>query len=216
VLHILLSISEFEPEEHLQEETILECAMFGGKPMFEFLLSQHRWDEKLSSCGPRAERAIPIAIMVDLLESLFRQGFPYGSEHGLLLLVARSVGHSPAPNQVIDFLLKRNPRALSGLNSDGQTVLFELIASDDHQASCKQVQLLLDHGANPLQKNLNGNTPLNEVARRPRLFYCFLVMVEYLRRRDDWHVIGPRVDQLEKAIKKNLQGLIKHLCRDQS
>jgi ankyrin repeat protein len=219
VLRNLLSIPDFEPEEHLQGETIFECAMFDGKPMFEFLLSQHRWDENLSPCGPGAERAIPTAIMaghVDLLEALFRQGFPYSSEHELLLLAAKSVRHSLAPNQVMDFLLKRNPRALSGLNSDGQTVLFELIASDNHEVRHEEVQLLLDHGANPLQKNLNGNTPLDEVARRPRLYYSFLSMVEYLQRRDDWHVIGPRVDRLREAMKKNLQGLLENLWRGRS
>ncbi|KAL2801903.1 ankyrin repeat-containing domain protein [Aspergillus granulosus] len=225
VLDTLLSDPGFRLEEHIRQP-ILDCAIYGGKQMFEFLFERHQWDD--------AEMAIPTAVMaghLDLLEALIKRGFPFASEHDLLLIAARNVKHSSALSQIIDFLLERNPRALCELNSDGQTILFRLIASDRHGTRTDAVRLLLDRGANPLQKNLirntplgeaarNGyqsrNTPLGEAARNGYQHKSFGLMREYLQRRGDWHVIGRIVVQLDKVFKENFDQLIQDISQNRS
>ncbi|KAL5335635.1 hypothetical protein BJX70DRAFT_401423 [Aspergillus crustosus] len=129
VVETLLLDPNFQLDEHI-EWPILECASVGGKRMFRFLLEQHRWDDQLSPNGPNAAIAIHLAIATgdsDLLQTLFELGFPHASKHKLLVLAASNVRDGSAPGQIIDFLLKEDQRELRELDSDGKSVLFELI-----------------------------------------------------------------------------------------
>ncbi|KAL3469041.1 ankyrin repeat-containing domain protein [Aspergillus californicus] len=92
VMEALLSDPGYQLDEHMGEPIIV-CAVIGGKRMFEYLLKQHQWDEELSPHGPSADLAIQMALFrghLDLLQILLEQGFPYVSEHELLLMAFNS------------------------------------------------------------------------------------------------------------------------------
>ncbi|KAL4744557.1 ankyrin repeat-containing domain protein [Aspergillus terricola var. indicus] len=209
VVGTLLSNSGFLLEDHINQP-ILHCALRGGKRMFEFLLEQHRWDDQLSAHGSDADGAIEWAVAnghLDLLQVLFEQHFPYVSEHELLVLAVLAIENSTTRSQTIDFLLQRNSRALRDLDSDGYSVLFRLMTPYCLEVCKDAMWQLLDRGADPLQRNQSGGTPLEEAAKNIR-FTPFRTMAEYLEQRDDWHVIGPYVDRQDQILKENIRKYI--------
>jgi ankyrin repeat protein len=211
VVEELLADPGFQLEQYL-DEPILDCAIQGGREMFEFLLNQHQWDEQLSHNGPHSEMAIQIAVAVgevDLLQLLFERGFPYTSEHDLILLAARTVRDSSAPEQIIDFLLKRKPTALCELNSEGKSILFQLMSSEKHMVYPDAVKLLLDRGADPLQQNQDGGTPLRETAKHGQQMQSFWLMERYLKRRDDWHIQRKIVACEKETMNKNAEEYVR-------
>jgi ankyrin repeat protein len=211
VVEELLADPGFQLEQYL-DEPILDCAIQGGREMFEFLLNQHQWDEQLSHNGPHSGMAIQIAVAVgdvDLLQLFFERGFPYTSEHNLILLATRTVRNSSALEQIIDFLLKRKPTALCELNSEGKSVLFQLMSSEKHVVYPDAVKLLLDRGADPLQQNQDGDTPLRETAKNGQQMQSFWLMEKFLKRRDDWHIQRKIVACQKETMNKNAAEYIK-------
>lgn len=104
---------------------------------------------------------------------------------------------------MIDFLLQRNSQALRDLDSEGYSVLFRLMMPHHYEASRDAVQQLLDRGADPLQRNQSGGTPLEEAARNNR-FVPFWTMTKHLEKRGKWHVIGPYVEQQKQNLIENI------------
>jgi ankyrin repeat protein len=203
--------------EALLEKPILHCAILGGKPMFEFLLNQHLWDKQLSHVGPEAETAIHLALRkrdVNLLEALFERGFPYTSEYDLILEAAGTemMGHLIL-GQIFDLLLKRKPDVLKELNSEGESLLFQLISSKN-AVDVDVVQLLLDRGADPLQQNRNGKTPLDEAARNSCQFKSFRLMVRYLRQRKDWGLLEKYVAWVQRVNHKTAEEFLLEIAID--
>jgi ankyrin repeat protein len=202
-------------EAHL-DKPILYCAIQGGKPMFEFLLEQHLWDRQLSHIGPEAGTAIHLAVKkgdVKLLEVFFERGFPYTSEHDLILEAAGTEMGYLTLGHIFDLLLTRKPEVLNELNSEGESVLFQLISSKN-AIDERVVELLLDRGADPLQQNRNGKTPLDEATRNSCQFKCFRLMVRYLRQRKDWDVLEKYVAWVQKIRRKTAEEFLLKIAMD--
>ncbi|KAL2801960.1 ankyrin repeat-containing domain protein [Aspergillus granulosus] len=210
VVQTLLEEPGFRLEDHINRP-ILDCAVAAGKLMFEFLHEQHRWDEQLSPHRPDANRAIEITVVkgdLEFLQILFSRGFS-ASEQDLILLAARTMQLNPAWDQIIDFLLERNPAALSKIDLDGRSVLFRLM-STTHPVPMEAVRHLLLRGADPLQQDNSGNAPLDEAARNGRQFRCFWCMKQFLDQRDD-RDINERVAKLCPIMMENAERYLKDL-----
>jgi hypothetical protein len=115
--------------------------------------------------------------------------------------------------QTFDLLLKRKPDVLNELNSEGESLLFLLISSKN-AVDVDVVQLLLDRGADPLQRNRNGKTPLDEAARNSCQFKCFRLMVGYLRQRKDWDVLEKYVAWVQRVKHKTAEEFLLNIAFD--
>jgi ankyrin repeat protein len=199
---------------HLAKD-VLERAIQGGRLMFELLLSQNLWDQQLSHDGPESGMAIPLAVIkgdVGILKTLFERGFPYTSEDDLILKAAQNVWRGSVSDEISDYLLERKPGVLYELNSEGESVLFRLMSLKNVVAE-DAVQLLLDHGADPLQQHQNGKTPLNEAARNSCQLKCFRLMVIFLEQRKEWSVFEKQVAWLLKIMRKTAEEFLLEVHR---
>jgi ankyrin repeat protein len=92
------------------------------------------------------------------------------------------------------------------------------MSSEKHMVYPDAVKLLLDRGADPLQQNQDGGTPLRdggtplrETAKHGQQMQSFWLMERYLKRRDDWHIQRKIVACEKETMNKNAEEYVRKI-----